>query len=70
MKVNINHVDILDSDKEVWEAEVKDFQTRFPGRNIEELVSWAVRFYLERVPKMRADMREIWIKDENTEQGE
>lgn len=67
MKINVE-VEILDTDKTTWESELADLQARFPGRGANELVSWALRFYLERVPKMREELKEEWVKHEDIEE--
>jgi len=46
------------------EAAMKDVKERFPEHTQDQLLSWAVRFYLDRFSKMQDGQVEMWVHKE------
>lgn len=49
------------------EAALKDLKERFPKHTQDQLLSWAVRFYLDRFTKMQEGLVETWFHQEKSD---
>jgi hypothetical protein len=53
--LTVGELHLPDSYKARWEAELAAAQADLPNTTPERLVAWALRFYLDRAAKMRAE---------------